>query len=73
MEYLVYIDGVLADLRTITVKRGFFSIHCEPAVKMLPDGRNAHLIQQPSSWWLPRLCEHFEIKQLETCPGGFWY
>jgi hypothetical protein len=67
-----FLDAVIRELYAITIKRGFFSVHCEPAVKMLPDGRNAHLIQQPSSWWLPRLCEHFEIKHLETCPGGFW-
>jgi len=67
-----FLDAVLDDLRAITVKRGFFSIHCEPAVKLLPDGRNAHLIQQPTSWWLPRLCQHFEIRHLESVPGGFW-
>src|SRR6266498_3192710 len=66
------LDAVLDDLCAITVKRGFFSVHCEPAVKVLTDGRNAHLIQKPSSWWLPRLCRSFEIKHLETSPGGFW-
>ena len=67
-----YLDAVLEELRAITVKRGFFSVHCRPAMKFLPDGRNAHLIQQPTSWWLPRLCQHFEISHLETVPNGFW-
>jgi hypothetical protein len=67
-----FLDNVLADLARITVQRGFYSIHSAPAVKQLPDGRNAHLIQAPSSWWLPRLCRHFEIRHLETAPGGFW-
>ena len=68
----MFLDAVLDDLRAITVKRGFYSVHCNPARKHLPDGRNAHLIQQPTSWWLPRLCQHFEIRRLETTPNGFW-
>lgn len=67
-----FLDAVLDDLRAITIKRGFFSVHSNPAMKFLDDGRNAHLIQQPTSWWLPRLCQHFEIIQLETVTNGFW-
>ena len=66
------LDNVLDDLARITVKHGFFSIHTGPAVKHLADGRNAHLIQQPSSWWLPKLCERFEVRHLQGSPGGFW-
>lgn len=69
---LDYLDRVLLDLKQITRQYGFFSVHIGPAVKVLPDGRNAHLIQQPSSWWLPKFCEHFEIGHLQTAPGGFW-
>jgi hypothetical protein len=36
-----------------------------PAKKLLPDGRNAHLIQQPRDWWLPRLAQRFAIHQVE--------
>lgn len=67
-----YLGAVLADLERITVKLGFFSIHCGPAMKKLPDGRNAHLIQEPPSWWLPKLCQHFEIERMEKAFGGFW-
>ena len=67
-----YLDNVLTDLHGIVRNYGFFSIHSGPAAKVLSDGRNAHLIQQPSSWWLPRLCEYFEIAQLQRAPGGFW-
>ena len=67
-----FLPTVLSELRGITVNCGFFSIHSEPAIKQLPDGRNAHLIQQPTSWWLPKLCDHFEIRNLETVAGGFW-
>ena len=67
-----FLDAVLLDLREITHKRAFLSVHCGPATKVLVDGRNAHLIQQPTSWWLPKFCRHFEIEHLEKSPGGFW-
>ncbi len=68
-----FLGRVLTDLRAMTGRIGFFSIATGPAQKTLPDGRNAHLIQQPSSWWLPRLCEHFEIAHLQrTDAHGFW-
>lgn len=60
------LDNVLAELGRITTRLGFFSIHMGPAGKVLSDGRNAHLIQKPSSWWLPKLAQHFEIVHLET-------
>ena len=68
----LYLKAVLQDLDRITVKIGLFTIHTGPAMKHLSDGRNAHLIQKPASWWLPQLCEHFEIAQLERIPVGFW-
>jgi hypothetical protein len=49
------LDNVLDELEEITTRLGFFSVHMGPAGKTLADGRNAHLIQKPSSWWLPRL------------------
>jgi hypothetical protein len=67
-----YLDNVLEDLGSITVRYGFFSIHTGPAMKHLSDGRNAHLIQKPSSWWLPRLCERFEVDLLHKTRGGFY-
>ena len=67
-----FVEFVLLDLSRITNRFGFFSIATGPAGKTLPDGRNAHLIQEPSSWWLPRLCKHFEIAQLGRQPQGFW-
>lgn len=61
----VKLDNVLAELARITTRFGFFSIHMGPAAKVLADGRNAHLIQQPASWWLPRLSQYFEIAHLQ--------
>ena len=67
----IFLDNVLNDLKKITKKFGFFTIHSGPAVKVLEDGRNAHLIQKPPSWWLPKMCDRFEIKHLQEIPGGF--
>lgn len=60
------IDNVIIELSRITTNLGFFSIHMGPAVKSLDDGRNAHLIQKPSSWWLKKLTDHFEILHLQS-------
>jgi len=59
------IDNVLADLAGLVTRVGFFTIHQGPAGKTLSDGRNAHLIQKPTSWWLPRISEHFEVSLLQ--------
>lgn len=67
-----YLDNVLDDLGRLTQQTGFFSIHTGPAMKVLADGRNAHLIQEPSSWWLPRLCRQFEVAHLQSGPSGFF-
>jgi hypothetical protein len=69
------LEFVLLELSKITINFGFFSIHMGPAAKMLPDGRNAHLIQKPSSWWLPKLTQYFEILHLQShqmMGSGIW-
>jgi len=49
-----------------------FTVHIGPAVKVLSDGRNAHLIQQPPAWWLPRILERFELVRFNRLASGFW-
>ncbi len=66
-----FLTEVLDELQRITRNAGFFTVHTGPAGKVLPDGRNAHLIQESASWWLPQLCERFEIARLERVKGGF--
>ncbi len=69
------LQNVLFDLASVMPKLGFFSIHMGPAGKFLEDGRNAHLIQKPTSWWLPNLCLHFEVLQMQihqVMGSGFW-
>jgi hypothetical protein len=66
------LPNVLDDLRRVTKAMGLFTVHTGPAGKVLPDGRNAHLIQQPARWWLPRLLERFELLQFTSMANGFW-
>lgn len=66
------LDNVLDDLKRVTIGVGVFTVHTGPAVRVLADGRNAHLIQQPPEWWLPRILQRFELVQFSRIPYGFW-
>lgn len=66
------LDNVLDDLRRVTLGVGFFTVHTGRAIKVLPDGRNAHLIQRPPAWWLPKLLDRFELVTFNRIPSGFW-
>ena len=59
-----HIDTVLEELASITLKYGFFTVHCADSGKFLADGRNAHILQRPISWWLTKLSRNFEIQWL---------
>lgn len=65
------LDNVLDDLQRVTAGTGVFTVHTGPATKVLPDGRNAHLIQRPPDWWLPRLMARFELAAFNRSPDGF--
>lgn len=69
------IDNVLDDLQKIVTKFGFFTIHLGPAVKVLADGRNAHLIQQKPEWWQEKLEKRFtvlDVSEHDICGHGLW-
>lgn len=65
------IDNVLDDLKRVTKKLGFFTVSCVPAMKTLPDGRNAHLIQESPEWWLPRITDRFMLQTFQRTSDGF--
>ena len=70
-----YVDATIKKLSEITTKVGFYSIHLGPATKVLSDGKNAHLIQKPTSWWLIKLCKYFDVMHLQKHNAhghGFW-
>lgn len=66
-----FIHNVLDDLRRVTIGHGFFTVATRPASKVLADGRNAHLIQQPLAWWSPLLDARFKVLRLQADGGGF--
>lgn len=66
------LDNVLDDLKRVTLGHGIFTVHTQAAMKVLPDGRNAHLIQQPPGWWLPKIIERFELIVFNRMSMGFW-
>lgn len=52
------LDRVLRHIYLLAKRGAYFVIATRPARELLPDGRNAHLIVQPPSWWLEKLREH---------------
>ena len=66
-----FLEEVLDEIKNITQKLSYFSIGTKPAQKKLSDGRNAHLIQKPARWWLPKLCERFDIEHFRASSNNF--
>lgn len=56
------LDEVLDDLQRCTIKAIFLTVSMVPARKVLADGRNAHLIQKPVDWWIPKLMARWDMK-----------
>lgn len=65
------LEDVLDHLEALTEKVLFATVHTGPAGKKLPDGRNAHLIQKPSEWWLPKLTDRFKLQGFHARGSGF--
>jgi hypothetical protein len=55
------LDDVLDDLKRLVLAYGLFTIHTGAAMKVLPDGRNAHLTQENWDWWEKKLSNRFGI------------
>jgi hypothetical protein len=66
------IDNVLDDLAKLTEQVGLFTVHTGPAGKTLPDGRNAHLIQESPEWWLAKLLPRFDLQTFQRIESGFY-
>lgn len=59
------LDAVLADLARCVKTIGLLTIATGPSWDVLPDGRNAHLLQRPAAWWRPRLSEYFRVAGMD--------
>lgn len=67
------LENVLDDLQRVTEAVLFVTVHTGPAVKTLSDGRNAHLIQEPMEWWLPKLWQRFDIQSVQVTGEHAFY
>jgi predicted TPR repeat methyltransferase len=64
------LEDVLKHIGELTIKGAYLNIHTGQAKAVLPDGRNAHLIQQPWDWWQTQLKKVF--KYAEPIRGYSW-
>lgn len=60
------LDNVLDHLLSLTEAVAFLTVHTGPAGKILPDGRNAHINQQPMEWWLPKLMQRWDLQTVQS-------
>ena len=67
------LDEVLDHLKELTQGVGFFTIATGPAKKTLSDGRNAHLIQEPAEWWLPKIFQRFDLQTFQQVGDHGFY
>lgn len=58
-----YLYNVLDELRRCTVKLCYATIALSPAKKVLPDGRNFHILLRPKEWWLEQLAHFFTVTE----------
>jgi len=65
------LEEVLDHLESLTEKVLFATVHTGPAGKVLPNGRNAHLIQKPYDWWLPHFIQRFTLQGFHQRGNGF--
>ena len=65
------LEEVLDDLRRCALKGVFLTIATRPAKKFLADGRNAHLIQEPMTWWLPKIWSRWDLRLVQATPEEF--
>lgn len=60
------VDDVIAHLGGLTRRAAFLNVSTRRAAKTLADGRNAHLIVEPSEWWRERIGRRFRIEAWEV-------
>lgn len=65
------IDAVLDDLQRVVLDKAYFQVATRPAIKILKDGRNAHLIIEPYDWWHPKILERFNVLERHVTPRQF--
>lgn len=59
------LDNVMAHLRSLVIKGGFFNISTKEAITMLSDGTNAHKIVKDSNWWVEVFKKYFIVADVQ--------
>lgn len=60
-----FIDDTLKLINNKFKKISFLNIHTSKAKLILPDGRNAHLIQEQPEWWKEKISQFIEGNIIE--------
>lgn len=66
-----HLDAWLDELARLSRRYLYLTVATRPAVKFLPDGRNAHLTVEDFRWWLPKIWQRFDVEYMEANPGEF--
>ena len=72
------LPGVLQDLKRVTQKVLYAEIRLTKAKRVLPDGRNTHLVQESATWWRELLDKYvtvvraFQVEEEETVDVFLW-
>ena len=53
------IDSVFSQIKELTSNFCYLVVDLQPAVKRLPDGRNAHILLAPYDWWVTKTAQYF--------------
>ena len=64
-----YLDSVLSHIQSLAVKALYLVIATRPdSSKLLPDGRNPHLIVQPAEWWIDKIGAYWDTFTFDIIP-----
>lgn len=64
-----FVDSVLAEIAELSVKGAYFIISHREAIKILPDGRNAHITIKAPKTWEDLLKKHFTTVERRGMPA----
>ncbi len=68
------LDDVLDHMESVAKRAVILVVSCFPSTKLMPDGRNVHLIVQPIDWWLPKLMQRWKVNTASVRPQQrFWF
>jgi len=60
-----FIDDTLKLINDKFTKISFLDLHTSAAKRLLPDGRNAHLIQEQPEWWQEKISKFIDGEIIE--------